>query len=817
MVSTEGLLSAAAAVRRSLRQSRSTVVIAVLTLAAAIGMNVAVLGLVSRALLTPPAGLNDPDQLLSLAFERIAEDGTSSRQTTTSWPAFRQLGSDVPAVAAAAAWQRGPGGMTVGGEQRVAETLLVSDTYFDVLGARPRLGPGMHAGDRDPVVVISHRFWQTAFGGDAAVLGRPVTLRGKIFQVAAVMPEGFTGHSAAVVDAWFPIEQALADSPGWDRPLRNLVSVFVRVRVREGGAAVLEEQAGAVLGRTVVASPLAGGEISPQDRRVAWWLAAVSSLVLLIGLANAGTLLAVRASRHQRETTIRLALGATRRRLLVEVAGEALVIGVAASAVSLLLARILDDLVRGVLLPAIGAAPPWDPMTAGGAVLAGLVAAGIACAAGAMHVRVRGRFEALPPQGRTGAAFQRGLLVVQVTVSVLLLAGAGMFGRTLHTLVSQDLGVNLDGLLVADFEAGPGSVPGQDELFTAALGSIRELPGVTAATLYQAMPFSGFHVPPIAVPGRAEPPQVGGQLPFLLAATPEFMDLLGIRVIEGRGFTPADDRGAPVVIVNETMARGVWPGESAIGKCIRIGFDPDFDPFTASGPPIPSAALPCRAVIGVARDVRQRSLVPTGSEAALMQYYVPFAQVPGPPAGIGDGPHVNGLIIRTSGADAAVRTAVRRLVSAGRDDVPFVRIRPYTELFARQVRPWHVGTTLLAVFGALAGLIAAVGLYAAFAHAVTIRRREMAIRLAIGASAGSIRRLVIRDAVGLTMIGGSVGAAGALLAGRAVGAVLYGIVGADPLVLGGSVLLMLAIAWLATLVPAVTASRTDPNLLLRAE
>ena len=295
------------------------------------------------------------------------------------------------------------------------------------------------------------------------------------------------------------------------------------------------------------------------------------------------------------------------------------------------------------------------------------------------------------------------------------------------------------------------------------------------------------------------------------------MSLLGIRITEGRGFTPADDRGAPVVIVNETMARGVWPGESALGKCFRIGFDPDFDPFTASGPPTPSAALPCREVVGVASDVRQRSLIPTGSEAALMQYYIPFTQVPGPPTGIGDGPHINGLILRTSDDDGAVHAAVRQLVSGGRHDVPFVRIRPYTELVMRQVRPWHVGTSLLVVLGALAGLIAAVGLYAAFAHAVTMRRREMAVRLAVGASAARVRGLVIRDAVALTLVGGAIGAAGALLAGRSVGASLYGIDGADPVVLGGSVLLMLVVAWLATMVPALSASRSDPNVLLRTE
>ena len=811
----EGASVVLVSVGRGLRQGRGTLLVAVLTLAAAIGMNVAVLGLVSRALLTPPAALADPGDLLSLAFERSAGDGTTVRQATTSWPAYRQIATEVRAVTAAAAWQRGPAGVAVDGEQRPAETLLVSDNYFDVLGARPRMGRGFHEDDSIAAVVISHRFWQTAFGADPAVAGRRVILRGKRFEVAGVMPAGFTGHTAAVVDAWFPIEQALADSPGWNLPLRNIVSVFVRVRPGEAG--LLAESATAAPGQRIVASPLAGGDVPAQDRQIAWWLTAVSSLVLLIGLANAGTLLVVRAARHHRETAVRIALGAGRSHLLGQLAGEGLIIGLVAAILSLLFGRLLDDIVRGVWLTGIAPAPAWDPRVAAGAVLAGLLASLIVFAAGATQLRAARRAGVLRAQPPSGAGVQRALLLVQVAVSVVLLAGAGMFGRSLHGLMSQDLGLDLDGLLVVDFEGGPGSAPGQDELFTDALENIRELPGVTAATVFQAMPFGGFHVPPIAVPGRAEPPQVQGQLPFLLAATPEFMDLMGIRITAGRPFTAADERGAPVVIVNETMARGVWPGESAVGKCIRIGFDPDFDPYTAEGPPAPSAALPCREVIGVARDVRQRSLVPTGSEAALMQYYVPFSQVPAPPMAAGAGPHVNGLLVRTSAESAALTTAVRRLVAGGRADVPFVRVRPYTDLFARQVRPWQLGTTLLSVFGALAGGIAAVGLYAAFAHRVTIRRREMAIRLAIGASAGSVRTLVLRDAIVLTIIGAAAGGCGAVLAGRSLGAVLHGITGADPLALGGAVGLMLVIAALATLLPALTAARSDPNTLLRAE
>ena len=260
-------------------------------------------------------------------------------------------------------------------------------------------------------------------------------------------------------------------------------------------------------------------------------------------------------------------------------------------------------------------------------------------------------------------AVQTGLLVLQTALSVLLLAGAGMFGRSLYNLLSQDFGITMDNVVVVDVEQGPGGAT-RGDLFDAALERVRAVPGVRAATTIAAIPFSGFNVPPIAVPGHAEPPGEGRQLPFLQAATPEFFDILGVKILEGRKLTAVDDveHGAPVVVVNETMARTVWPGESALGKCIRIGFDPDFDPETATGPPTPSAAVPCREVVGVAHDMRQRSLVPTGNEDRLMQYFVPFSQVPVPPFIPNPDRGAWGLLLKVDADVAAVAPAVRRII-----------------------------------------------------------------------------------------------------------------------------------------------------------
>jgi putative ABC transport system permease protein len=317
----------------------------------------------------------------------------------------------------------------------------------------------------------------------------------------------------------------------------------------------------------------------------------------------------------------------------------------------------------------------------------------------------------------------------------------------------------------------------------------------------------------MSVPGLAKPPNVNGQLPYLIAATPELFDILGITVIEGRRFIEADGRGAPVVIVNESLARAAWPGQSALGKCIRIGFDPSFDPMTESGAS-PSANVPCREVIGVARDMRQRSVMPTGHEDRLMQYFVPLVQAP---AGVGQGPGIQGLLLRARVGPDVLAAPIRRMVLDGRTDMPFLHVRRYSDLLERQMRPWRQGTTLLSLFGGLALAVAGVGLYAAFTHAVGERRQEMAIRLAIGARTRGVLLMIMREAAGVSAIGVALGCLVAAISGRWVQSMLFRTAPSDPVVLGSAAILMLAVSAVATFIPARRASRTDPSSLLRTE
>jgi putative ABC transport system permease protein len=809
---------------RSLVATPVTTFATVLLLAVATGANLAVFGLIDRAILTPARHVVRPDRLFTLAFAVPGDAGRGVGMTSTSYVAFDTIRSHAPAMARVAAWRRTSTTVIVSGEQTRAEVMLVSGSYFSVLGAVPQFGRAIEPADdqvSSSTAIISHAFWRSAFGGDPGVLGRRVNVNRIEYVVSGVMPAGFSGHSATRVDVWVPFAAAMRDMPGWNlEAFRNFVSIIARVEPGEDVAATA--QASTALERRVSLVGLGGpdgGEVAPTERRIAYALAAVSILVLIIGLANAATLLLVRGTRRRREAAIRSALGATRGRLFARVLLEAAMLASMATAGALALSSWIGEAVRRLLLAGAIENEGITLRTLLAALLAGLAAFALAAFVGLLqlprHIR-SGDLSGAGYGARRSRAYPM-LLLVQTTLSVVLIAGAGMFGRSLYNLMAQDFGMRLSDVVLVGFEPGPRPVAEQAEIFRAALERIRSMPGVESATVVQSMPFTGFHVPPIGVPGMAESPSVNGQLPFLIAATPEFLDILGIDILQGRRFTADDERGAPVVIVNQTMARTVWPGENALGKCIRIGFDPSFDPFTAAGPPGPPTTVPCREVIGVARDVRQRSVVPNGAEDRLMQYFVPFSQVPGPPAGVGPGPGIQGLLIRTAVGAESLISPIRRAVVDGRTDLPFVEVRPYTDLLARQMRPWRLGTALLSLFGILALSVAGIGLYAVFAHAIAERRREMAIRIAIGAPPARVLGMILREACRLAAAGALCGCALAVLAGRWLQSMLVGTAPSDPIVLGAAAILMLTVAALASFLPARAASRSDPTALLRAE
>ena len=798
------------------------VVAAIITLAVAVGVNLAVFGLIDRALLSPPSHVVAPERLLTVAIVPPGADRGSAPMTTTSYVAFETIRDQVPAVQGAAAFSRNDTSVVVNGEQQAVRSMTVSGEYFELLGVQPMWGRGVHSGiDSQPTAappaVISYRFWRSDLSGDQDVIGRRINVSGLEYAIAAVMPRGFSGHSSMDTDVWVTFGGAMRNTPGWDRDdRRNFTSVIVRVAGDSTSSAAAATQAGAAIDRHVVLQPIVGTGVTSTERRIAWWLAGVSIAVLAIGLANAATLLVVRGARLRRDVAIRAALGATRSRLIRQGVLEAVVLAVLATATSLLLATWLDETMRRVLFPGVVERTTASAPALWAALAAGVVAAITGAIANTRQVPASldaPLVSAVAAGGGRRTAAMTTLLVVQMTLSVMLLSGALMFGGSLYRLLSQDFGMEMSKVLLVNARMGPGGSETSSRLYLDALERIREMPDVETATPINTIPFTGFNVPPIAVPGRPEPPAVGRQLPFLVAATPEFFAILGIRVIEGRGLTAADDRGAPVVVVNQSMARAVWPGESAVGKCIRIGFPPDFQP--GSGPPVLGDNVRCREVVGVVNDTRQRSLFPQDNEDRLMQYYVPFSQVPYPPFMVQDEPRVSGLLVRPRHMSDRLVTSIRHAIVGDHADVPFIEIRPYSQVLDRQSRPWWIGTTLLALFSTLAVLVASIGLYATFAYVVSERRREMAIRLAVGASPGTVVTMVLREAVALAVVGAAGGSMAAIGAGRLVASLLYGTKPSDPLVLGTAAVGIVLVAVVATLLPARTASQSDPSILLR--
>jgi predicted permease len=767
---------------------------------------------------------------------RVApRDGDPYDASTTSYPAFRAI-AGVSAFDAAAAVRRDT--LTFGGGAATTAVAAVEATggYFAVLGARPALGRFFEPGDDvppngNPVVVLGHAFWRRALGGDPGVLGREVVVDGRPFTVVGVAAPNFRGDGAGGVDLFVPLSAALRDHPSaWvSEPGMNLASVVVRLRAgaSPGTAA---RMASAALGSVtttrgdrrvdVVLDPLVPGlgaaRGSPQAR-VALWLSGVALVVLLVATANVATLLLLRAVRRRREIAVRVALGIGRARLARLLLVESVLLAAAGAACGLVASRWIADVVRLTLLPGLA---PAEGIADATVVLATVAAACLAGVLAGLTPLAQAARDAAPElhagadRVATRRPAQQALVALQVALCTLLVAGAGLFVRSLHRVQSQDLGFSPDRLLLATLDFRDPLPPRErDAAQLDVVKRLAALPGVTGATVVQAVPFGPHHVPPIGVPGRAEAPNAGGQLPMMYGATPEYLRLLGVRLRDGRLFSSRDGRGTPlVVIVNETMAREVWPGERAVGKCVRVGFDPAQEPS-----PVAPASLPCREVVGVVADSRARSLRPDGREASLMQYYVPFEQLPAAAPFGGETPDVFGILVGTAGDPARAAAAVQRLIQGTSARPVYARVRPYADLLDPQLRPWRLGATLFSALGTLAVSIAAVGLFGVVSYLVARRTREIGVRLALGGTRARVGGAVVVDAVRMVAAGVAGGVAAAVALAPLVQSMLFRTSARDVVVLASAGGLLVLVTAVASAVPAWRAGRVSPLVALRAE
>lgn len=805
---------------RGFRRQPAFAVLVIATLGLGIGANATMFGIVDRMLVRPPAFLKDPGLTGRVYIHRPNEDGTERIDNNISYRRYRELREGSRTLAVAAAFSDDDQtvvGLGDGARQR--GVTLASAEYWALFGIRPVLGRFFtESEDRTPngasVAVLGYGFWQSGFGGDSAVLGRQLYIGPRQYTIIGVTPKGFTGTSLRAVDAFIPITSGAFDAFG-DRyfAAHNISWLEMLGRRRPGVSQEAADadltlafqqsriaQAPAVRPETVPKSraqlaPVlyARGPKPPEAARVTLWLTGVAAIVLLIACANVANLLLARALTRRREIAVRLALGAGRRRLLRQLLTESTLLALAGGAAGLFTAHFGGGVLRRTLLSDVdwSATPLFDTrmllFTAAAALLTGILT-GIVPAWHAGRSDLAGSLKAGGREGsRPRARLRTTLLVAQAALSVMLLVGAGLFVRSLRNVRSVDLGYEPSRLLVAmpDFR-GQRPLPGElAELSRRLLERARAVPGVERATLTFGIPFWRSNTIDLFVPGRDSLNGLGSFYQNLVAE--DYFDATGTRIVRGRGLT-VQDRAAParVAVVSEMLARRVWPSADPIGQCIKINAD----------------TMPCSEVVGIAKDVRWGSL----GDEDRMQIYEPM-----------DPTDAGTMFVRTIGDPGLVAEPLRRELQQLMPGMGFINVRRLESTLDPVLRPWRLGATMFTLFGALALVVAAVGLYGVIAYGVAQRTHEMGVRAALGASRSGLMRLVVGEGIRVTLVGIVLGGIAAVAGGRFLAAMLFGVSARDPVVFMMVAAVLLTVAAIASLVPAWRAGRADPLSALRAD
>jgi predicted permease len=794
------------ALRRLARQP-SYVVAALVSLAVGIATATVMAGVVDALFFRPPAHATDPARLVDVAVR--------------TYPDHVALGRGVPAFVGVAAYTPRPFPYTVVADGAVlpARAALVSHTLFGVLGARPALGRWFAADEDRPgaprAVVLAHDFWRAHFGGDPAVLGRAVRLAGDAFTVVGVAPRGFTGATLAPVDLfvpmtnvrWFGGAEALVNRDyQWVRVVARLrPGVAPSAAGAQATAVYRRENVGvrsvdqATLSSAVVAvRPLVAArrDLTKPELRVALWLAGVAAVVLLVACANVATLALARAVRDRRALATLAALGASRGRLGALLGLECALLAAAGGAGALALARWGGAVVRTRLLDTLaGGVPALD-----GRVLAGALAATtLAALAGGLLPSLRGTRLDVSAELRAGARavaphthLRRAVVTLQVALALVLVVGAALFGVSLRNAVRAEVGFDPEGLVVADVDLlAAGYEPARAHaLIRAALERLARIPGVATVAATNAGVIPNITLA-VATPGGAP---VSDSTAAVSSATEGYFRALRLPVRAGRAFTAAELAGdAPVVVVNETLARQRWPGRSAVGACVVLrarGHDPG-----------------CATVVGVVADRRTW----LRDSVARPELFVPFGTAR-LPAGVRPIFLTGTVVLRLApGARADRVTAPARATLAElAPSLPVVLVRPATALFDPQRQAWLMGASLCAVFAAVAVGLALFGAYAAVAYTVAQRLTELGVRAAVGARPGRLAALVLGEALRVAGAGVVIGGLAAGVAARGIGALLYGVAPLAPGLYAACGLAVLVAAVLAAAGPARRAARVDP-------
>jgi len=826
---------------RGLLRSPGFTLAVVVTLALGIGANTTMFGVLDTLLLKPPAGVRDAGRVQRVYFRHgntiTVGGGAGTAIASTSFPGYEAL-QGVHGFAGVAAFSDGGVSIGTGAEARSARIRAVTASYVPLLGGTTVLGRFFDSTDdrlgAGPVAVVSHAYWMRQMAGDPDVLHRTLAIGPFAYAIIGVASPGFAGAELEEPDVWLPIRQAAPILAGAEA-LSNWNWFWLQTIVRLApGATPASAAAEATVAeqRAMPASPTppgarpraqhaddqvvlgpiqaARGPGMTDDARVALWVGAVALAVLLVACANVGNLLLARALRRRTELAVRAGLGAGRGALVRQVLVESLVLALVGGAAALLVALWGGAAVRAYLMQSpVPGASVLDPRVLAFTALAALVTgllAGLAPAWQAGRTDLSGALrsggrDVSPTRGRVRSA----LLATQVALTLVLLVGAGLFVRSLRHAQTLNYGFDVDHLLLANVRQRGGNVSISRQLAASPEGpvdpqsarllrmrqAIRANPAVASADALVGMPYQSVIMLSIRVSGRDTLPRLAGGGPFMLAVTPTYFATVGTRILRGRGFTDGDVKGStPVAVVDESFAKLAWPDRDAIGQCIFLG------------------DTTCTQVVGIAADVRGRSV----TQAQSLNYYLAFQQQL-QPAGM----PLDGLIIRTRGPAAQVADQVQHALQVSEPDLPYVRVQTLAERIAPQWRSWQLGATMLSLFGLLALVIASLGLYGVTAYGVAQRTQEIGVRIALGAGRRDVVGLAVSQALRATAAGAAIGMLLAFALGRAVAALLFGVKPLDPLSILGGVAVLLAVAAVASWLPARRAAAIDPMRALRTE
>jgi len=549
--------------------------------------------------------------------------------------------------------------------------------------------------------------------------------------------------------------------------------------------------------RGVAASILTERGPEPSSAlRPARWLAGVTVIVLLIAAANVANLLLARAIRRRREIAVRLALGVSRRRLFGQLLTEGVLLALLGGAAGLVLAVWGGRVLTATFLPDTEPVPiVTDARTLW---FCGLIALGVGVVTGMAPIAQLARTSLItdlksgPREGTyVRSGLRASLLLFQSTLSVVLLVGAGLFVRSLRNVRDVRLGFDANSVLLVELEMRGVRL---DSAATVALRlrlleAARGVPGVTHATLRESIPFGGMSSYPLRVPGTDSVSSLGE---FRVnSVSPEYFDVMGTRILRGRGFESTDREGTrPVMVVGQSMANVLWRGQDPIGRCVRVGLD---------------SLPPCRYVVGVAEDIHSESIEP---ESKLYFYYMPAMQW---------NPQEGGLFVRTRVDPRVSAEPLRRALQREMPGTAFITVKPLANNINATMRSWIVGATLFTAFGVLALVLAAVGLYSVIAYNVTQRKHELGVRLALGASRSGVVQLVVMESLRFAVAGVAIGSAIALAAGGWISPLLFNQSPRDVVVFAAASVVLVGVAIVASWVPAVRAAGVDPRTALQAD